>query len=154
MIVHHGNLLEVDDGGIYVRTGPQTNLGDWLALNGNLQVGEIATSRLIAIRHDPGRLAGQRKLPAAPADGLAYQIRRGGDGVSVAVDDQSLAGAGQTLRYYTAQRLQASRATPTTRAPARSPPPYCRRSRAGRGERLHTLVATRWPRRCPARCRW
>ena len=34
------NLIEVDDGGVYRRTQPQTNLGDWFSLNGNLQVGE------------------------------------------------------------------------------------------------------------------
>lgn len=34
------SLIEVDDGGVYRRTLPQTNLGDWISLNGNLQVGE------------------------------------------------------------------------------------------------------------------
>ena len=36
-----GNLIEVDDGGIYRRTSPRTNTGDWYSLIGNLQAGEI-----------------------------------------------------------------------------------------------------------------
>jgi hypothetical protein len=35
-----GNVIEVDDGGVYRRTKPQTNTGDWISLNGNLQVTE------------------------------------------------------------------------------------------------------------------
>lgn len=36
-----GNLVEVDDGGIYVRTSPKDNTGDWFSLNGNLQITEM-----------------------------------------------------------------------------------------------------------------
>ena len=32
-----GNLLEVDDGGVYRRTVPESNGGDWFSINGNLQ---------------------------------------------------------------------------------------------------------------------
>ncbi len=32
-----GNLLEVDDGGVYRRTSPRTNTGDWFSVIGNLQ---------------------------------------------------------------------------------------------------------------------
>ena len=35
-----GNLIEVDDGGIYKRTSPTSATGDWLSLNNNLQVTE------------------------------------------------------------------------------------------------------------------
>lgn len=36
-----GNLIEGDDGGVYKRTRPRSNKGDWFALNGNLQVTEF-----------------------------------------------------------------------------------------------------------------
>ena len=36
-----GNLLEVDDGGIYRRTSPKDNTGDWFSMIGNLQVTEM-----------------------------------------------------------------------------------------------------------------
>ena len=35
-----GNLLEVDDGGIYRRTNPRSNTGDWFSVIGNFQVTE------------------------------------------------------------------------------------------------------------------
>ncbi|NEP35311.1 DUF4347 domain-containing protein [Moorena sp. SIO3B2] len=37
----NGDIIEVDDGGIYRRTNPQDNTGDWFSLNSNLQVTEI-----------------------------------------------------------------------------------------------------------------
>ena len=37
----NGNLIEVDDGGIYRRTSPRDNTGDWFSINGNLQVFEF-----------------------------------------------------------------------------------------------------------------
>ncbi|MEM1080808.1 MAG: RTX toxin, partial [Pseudomonadota bacterium] len=36
-----GNLLEVDDGGIYRRTEPRSQTGDWFSVNGNLAVTEM-----------------------------------------------------------------------------------------------------------------
>ena len=36
----NGNLIEVDDGGVYRRTSPQNNTGDWFSVNGDLQVTE------------------------------------------------------------------------------------------------------------------
>jgi hypothetical protein len=35
-----GNLIETDDGGIYKRTRPRSDRGDWLSLNGDLQSAE------------------------------------------------------------------------------------------------------------------
>ncbi len=37
----NGNLVEVDDGGIFRRAQPTSNAGDWSALHGNLQVTEV-----------------------------------------------------------------------------------------------------------------
>src|SRR5262249_47605978 len=39
-----GNLIETDDGGIYRRTNPRNNSGDWFSMNGNLQVTELHSS--------------------------------------------------------------------------------------------------------------
>ncbi len=36
-----GNLVQGDDGGIYRRTLPRSNQGDWYSINGNLQVTEL-----------------------------------------------------------------------------------------------------------------
>jgi len=36
-----GNLLETNDGGIYRRTSPADNTGDWFSMNGNIQVAEF-----------------------------------------------------------------------------------------------------------------
>ena len=36
-----GDIIEVDDGGVYRRTSPKDNTGDWFSMNGNLQVSEI-----------------------------------------------------------------------------------------------------------------
>lgn len=36
-----GNLIETDDGGIYKRTNPRSNQGDWFTLIGDLQTAEI-----------------------------------------------------------------------------------------------------------------
>ena len=37
----NGNIIEVDDGGIYRRTQPSSNLGDWFSIIGDLQVTEV-----------------------------------------------------------------------------------------------------------------
>jgi hypothetical protein len=37
----NGNLLEVDDGGIFRRTSPTDNTGDWFSINGNIQPTEF-----------------------------------------------------------------------------------------------------------------
>ena len=36
----NGVLIEGDDGGIYRRTSPTDNTGDWLSINSNMQVTE------------------------------------------------------------------------------------------------------------------
>ena len=43
-----GNLVQVDDGGIYRRTNPHDNTGDWFSINGDLQ-----TSEFHDIAYDP-----------------------------------------------------------------------------------------------------
>ena len=36
-----GDLIETDDGGIYKRTNPRSNTGDWFSINGDLQSAEM-----------------------------------------------------------------------------------------------------------------
>ncbi|MEM9531570.1 MAG: Ig-like domain-containing protein [Pseudomonadota bacterium] len=36
-----GDIIEVDDGGVYRRTSPRDNTGDWFSLNGTIEVTEI-----------------------------------------------------------------------------------------------------------------
>jgi len=36
-----GNLIEGDDGGVYRRTNPRTDAGDWFSINGNIGVTEL-----------------------------------------------------------------------------------------------------------------
>ena len=99
-----GDLIEVDDGGIYRRTRPQDNSGDWFSLSGNLQVTEFhdiaydAVSKIIiggtqdngtSIQITPGSLTWSQFFPA--------------DGGDVAVDDTSQ--AGMSIRYLSTQNL-------------------------------------------------
>jgi len=102
----NGNIIETDDGGIYRRTGPRTNTGDWIALNSGLQVAEIHS-----IAYDPlSRIV----LAGAQDTGTPEQIATGqttfrsvsqGDGGDVAVDARAFAGQGISLRYSSFQNF-------------------------------------------------
>ena len=81
-----GDLIEVDDGGVYRRTSPRDNTGDWFSLNGNLQISEMHN-----IAYDP---VSKRLIGGNQDTGTPYQ-REGGpawislstaDGGDVAVD--------------------------------------------------------------------
>jgi hypothetical protein len=57
----NGNIIEVDDGGIYRRTNPQSNTGVWVSIIGNLQATEghdvdydPITNTVISGNQDPG----------------------------------------------------------------------------------------------------
>lgn len=107
----NGDLIECDDGGIYRRTFPQSNTGDWFSIIGNLTVTEFHdiaydnnSQVIIGGTQDNGTL-----LQNAPG-GIIWQNIRGGDGGDVAVDDTSLPGF--SIRYYSSQFLGGfSRAT-------------------------------------------
>jgi hypothetical protein len=94
----NGNLLEVDDGGIYRRTIPQTNTGNWFSIIGNLQITE-----LLDVTFDPnsGVVVG-----GSQDNGVANQISTGnvrwneaavGDSGDVAIDVTSR--APDSIRY-------------------------------------------------------
>ena len=103
-----GDLIEADDGGIYRRTSPADNTGDWVSLNGNLQITEqhdIAFDTLsdiiISGNQDTGTT--QQITPG----GLVWHSIHTGDGGDVAVDD--LTTAGFSTRFSSFQRFGAFR---------------------------------------------
>jgi len=94
----NGDLLETDDGGIYRRSAPRTNAGDWTSVNGDLQVTEFhdiawdhVSKILIGGAQDTG--TPEEITPAAPK----WRSVSTGDGGDVAVDDISTAGS--SIRY-------------------------------------------------------
>lgn len=100
-----GNLIETDGGGIYRRTNPRVT-GDWSSLNGNLQIAEIHSiaydsvgNVLIAGTQDTG------DIEQLAQDSLVWRTVAQGDGGVVAVDDQTFAAQGQSIRYTSIQRL-------------------------------------------------
>lgn len=112
----NGDMIEVDDGGIFRRTNPQTNQGDWFSLAGNLEVIEAhniaydsVSNVLLAGTQDNGSI--EQLSPGSnvwepvfvPNDGFPFVTpgRFGGDGGDVLIDDTSLPGF--STRYSSAQ---------------------------------------------------
>ncbi len=99
-----GNLVQVDDGGIYKRTQPASTAGTWLSLNGDLQTTEYhgiawdsLSDRVIGGAQDTGTT--QLRTPGSPIfDSLST-----GDGGDVAVDDRS--STTSSIRYTSFQNL-------------------------------------------------
>jgi hypothetical protein len=102
----NGNLIEGDDGGIYRRSLPGNNTGDWYSINGNLCVTEIhdiaydsRSNSIISGNQDTG-------TTYQPAQGAAqWKSLSTGDGGDVAVDNVTLAAIGQSIRYSSYQNL-------------------------------------------------
>lgn len=103
-----GNLIEVDDGGVYRRTSPRTNTGDWFSIAGDIQVTEQHD-----FAYDP---ISDVAISGNQDTGTTEQISSGSrqwrsvstaDGGDVAVD--ALALAGQSIRYSSFQNLGAFR---------------------------------------------
>jgi hypothetical protein len=99
-----GDIIEVDDGGVWRRTSPRTNTGDWFSLNANLQVGELhdvaydtRSNIVFAGTQDNGT-----SIQFTP-DGVTWGIAVQGDGGDIAVDDTSTPGL--STRYMSAQNL-------------------------------------------------
>lgn len=100
-----GNLLEVDDGGVYRRTVPESNAGDWFSINGNLQSTE---------NHSMAWDSNADIVQAGAQDtGTPMQLVPGGprwfsistaDGGDVLADDSSSAGVAS--RYSSFQVFQ------------------------------------------------
>jgi hypothetical protein len=103
----NGNLIEVDDGGIYRRTSPQNNTGDWFSINGDIQ-----TSEFHDIAYDTNSntiiLAGSQDNGTSVQINMGsttWRLVSGGDGGDVAVDNITLAGNNQSIRYSSSQNL-------------------------------------------------
>ncbi len=102
-----GNLLESNDGGIYIRTSPQDGQGDWTSLNGNLQNSEVHSAAydsnsdiLAGGTQDNGQ--GNQIVAGMPA----WEVLIGGDGGDFDIDVETLAGKGQSIRYTSSQNLE------------------------------------------------
>ena len=103
-----GNLIEVDDGGVYRRTNPQNNTGDWFSINGNLQVTEFhdiaydtLSNILIGGAQDTG--TPQQLTPGS----FTWDSVSTADGGDVAVD--AISTPGSSVRYSSFQNLAAFR---------------------------------------------
>jgi photosystem II stability/assembly factor-like uncharacterized protein len=82
-----GTLLEADDGGIYKRTNPQSNQGDWFSMNGNLQTTELHSVSWDANSHIAVGGAQDTGTPDQPSlSGERWNSISTGDGGVVAVD--------------------------------------------------------------------
>ncbi|MEZ6123004.1 MAG: Calx-beta domain-containing protein [Planctomycetaceae bacterium] len=107
-----GNIIEVDDGGIFRRTNPQSNTGDWFSLTGTLQVTEAhdvaydsLSDRIVTGNQDNGNTYQQ-----AAGDAL-WRVLSGGDGGDVEVDNITLAANNQSVWYTSSQNLGGFRRT-------------------------------------------
>ncbi len=99
-----GNIIQGDDGGVFRRTAPQLNTGNWFSMQGSIKTTEIhdiaydSVSNTIVIGNQDNGTASQRN------DGTWNTISSG-DGGDVAVDDVTLAALGQSIRYTSFQNL-------------------------------------------------
>ncbi|MGF1577918.1 MAG: Ig-like domain repeat protein [Gemmataceae bacterium] len=106
-----GNLIEVDDGGVFRRTDPQSNTGDWFSLNGfGLSVVEFhdiayntVTNTVLGGSQDNGS---QLQLMEGNPTFTMFQ---GGDGGDILVDTQTLAASNQVIVYASSQNLSGFR---------------------------------------------
>ncbi|MCG8648333.1 MAG: GEVED domain-containing protein [Pirellulales bacterium] len=102
----NGNLIEVDDGGVFRLTSPLDNTGDWFSLAGTLSVVEF---------HDVAYDSLSNVILGGTQDnGTHIQISegnqvwdflQGGDGGDVSIDNVTLAGSNQSIRYTSFQFL-------------------------------------------------
>jgi uncharacterized repeat protein (TIGR01451 family) len=106
-IAANGDLIEVNDGGIYRRTSPQNNTGDWFSINGDIQ-----TTEFHDVAYDT--ISNAIILGGAQDTGTPVQITPGSttwrsvstaDGGDVAVDNITLAAMNQSVRYSSSQNL-------------------------------------------------
>ncbi|HKX29720.1 MAG TPA: RTX toxin [Blastocatellia bacterium] len=99
-----GNLLEGDDGGLFRRTNPRTNQGDWFSITNNLQVFELhsiaydSNAKIVIGGAQDNGSGGQPSPGSTIWDSIG-----GGDGGDVAVDAAS--SPGLSSRYSSSQNL-------------------------------------------------
>jgi len=100
----NGDLIEVDDGGVYRRTLPMSAAGDWFSINGNIQVTEqhdvaydSVSNIIISGNQDTGT------TQQMTSNGLTWDSVSTADGGDVAVDDS----VSPSIRYSSFQNLGA-----------------------------------------------
>jgi hypothetical protein len=97
-IAANGVLIETDDGGIYRRTNPQTNAGDWFSMNGDIQVTEFHSVAWDGNAHVVVGGAQDTGTPMQETRAAAlWDSVSKGDGGVVAVDTSSA--PGRSIRY-------------------------------------------------------
>ncbi|WP_166829988.1 Calx-beta domain-containing protein [Thalassoroseus pseudoceratinae] len=104
----NGDLIEVDDGGVYRRTDPRSNTGDWFSLNGNLQVTEahdVAWDSVSDIAMTGNQDTGTTQQESTGS--FTWVSVSTADGGDVAIDDTST--PGRSFRYSSFQNLGAFR---------------------------------------------
>ncbi len=104
----NGDIIEVDDGGIYRRTNPQNNSGDWFSINGDLQVTEIhdiaydtVSNIIISGNQDTGTTQ-QTAEGSKTWDSVFGTFNADGGDVAVSVDPNN---SSQSVRYSSTQNL-------------------------------------------------
>jgi uncharacterized repeat protein (TIGR01451 family) len=103
----NGDLINVNDGGIYRRTSPRDNTGDWFSINGDIQTTEFhdvaydtnSNTILIGGAQDTGT---PQQLTTGSTTWRSVSTADGGD---VAVDSRTLAGVNRSIRYSSFQNL-------------------------------------------------
>ncbi|MEM7705433.1 MAG: Ig-like domain-containing protein [Pseudomonadota bacterium] len=104
----NGNLLEVDDGGIYRRIAPRSSTGVWVDVNGNMQVTEQHSGnfdRLSAISVSGNQDNGSTRQQAL--NSVIWRSFGGGDGGDIEID--YLANSGNSVRYASSQNFGGAR---------------------------------------------
>lgn len=100
-----GDLIEVDDGGIYRRTNPRSKDGDWFSMNGSLQVTELHSAAWDSNTHT---ILGGAQDTGAPHQSKnlnrLWETILEGDGGVVAIDVTST--PGRSIRYVSNYQLQ------------------------------------------------
>jgi photosystem II stability/assembly factor-like uncharacterized protein len=101
-----GDLIEVDEGGVYRRTSPRDNTGDWFSVNGDIQTTEFhdvaydTNSNIIL-----GGAQGAGSSQQLTTGSTTWTSVSGGNGGDVAVDNISLAASNQSIRYSSSVAL-------------------------------------------------
>ena len=101
----NGDLIQVDDGGIYRRTSPANNTGDWFSINGDIQVGEphsVAYDTLSNIIVTGNQDTGASQQSASGS--VIWDEISQGDGGDVAIT-LNPSNSAQSIRYTSAQFL-------------------------------------------------
>lgn len=100
----NGDLIEADDGGIYRRTSPRTNTGDWFSIIGNLQTTEFHSIAYDTVNNAIIGGAQDTGTPVQLSEGsLVWTSVSTADGGDVAVDDSSTPGF--STHYSSSQNL-------------------------------------------------